>query len=117
MDPGDSDDKDSIANRVGEVTDGKGAYAAVDSVGGDMLGKLLSAVRPRGTLLLYGAMSGVTFNGQIPDLLFHLKVGHRPFQHGLSCLRLAGAVPSPLHPYLVEQSAGSTLPKGRALGA
>lgn len=66
---------DSIQEQVQTITDGRGAYAGVDAVGGELAGKLLAAVRPQGTLLVYGAMAGWTFTASIPDVLFHLKVG------------------------------------------
>ena len=40
---------------------GKGAYAGVDAVAGESLGKVLSATRNNGTVLVYGAMDGVGF--------------------------------------------------------
>lgn len=67
------DSGEDIAERVGQITGGKGAYAAVDAVGGDLTGKLLAGVRPRGTLLIYGVLSGRTFTAGIPDVLFQLK--------------------------------------------
>lgn len=74
------DSGEDIAERVGQITGGKGAYAAVDAVGGDLTGKLLAGVRPRGTLLIYGVLSGRTFTAGIPDVLFQLKVGHTVWQ-------------------------------------
>ena len=43
-------------------------------MGGSLSGKLLEAVRPRGTMLVYGAMSGQSFILAIPDVMFQLKV-------------------------------------------
>lgn len=65
---------ENIAERVHDITGGKGAYAAIDAVGGELTQKLVEAVRPRGQTLIYGAMSGLTFTAGIPDVLFHLKV-------------------------------------------
>ena len=65
---------ENIAQRVQDITGGKGAYGAVDCVGGELTGKLLAAVRPRGTLLVYGAMGGLQLQGGIPDVLFQGKV-------------------------------------------
>ena len=65
---------ESIAERVKEITNGKGAYAAVDAVGGELTGKLLEGVRSQGKLLVYGGLSGLSFSAGIPDVLVQLKV-------------------------------------------
>lgn len=62
--------EEDIAARVMEITGGKGAYAAIDSVGGEIFGALASAVRPGGTVIIYGAMSGLQATFSIPDPLF-----------------------------------------------
>ncbi|KAK9790126.1 hypothetical protein WJX73_010431 [Symbiochloris irregularis] len=70
---GESDGED-IAARVKEITKDQGAYGAIDAVAGVMTQRLLAAVRPKGTLLVYGLMSGLTFSGSILDVLIELKV-------------------------------------------
>jgi NADPH2:quinone reductase len=49
---------EDLAARVGEWTGGKGATAAIDSVGGDTGAAVLGALRPGGTSLLFGALDG-----------------------------------------------------------
>lgn len=49
---------------------GKLAYAAVDSIGGDITIKLTGAVRDGGVVIIYGAMSGLEAKVGIPDVLF-----------------------------------------------
>ena len=71
---------EDIEKRVKEITDGSGAYATIDAVGGALTAKLLAATRRQGTLLVYGAMSGLEFDGGIPDVLFQLKVRHPSWQ-------------------------------------
>ena len=61
-----------IAEQVREVTGVKGAYAAVDCVGGKLTGKLLAGVREGGTLLVYGMLSGTDFSAGISDVMFQL---------------------------------------------
>jgi NADPH:quinone reductase-like Zn-dependent oxidoreductase len=67
-----SSDED-VTEAVHNITDGKGAYGAVDAVAGDMTGTLLSSVRNGGSVLVYGAMAGMTFSASVPDVLFKLK--------------------------------------------
>ena len=55
-----SADGEGLPERVRELTGGAGAYAAIECVGGDLFGKVASAVRPGGTAIIYGAMSGLT---------------------------------------------------------
>ena len=61
---------DDIAARVKEITGGKGAWGAVDAVGGALTARMTGALRNGGLLLLYGAMSGLEFTGSIVDCLF-----------------------------------------------
>ena len=65
---------ENIGERVQAITDGKGAYAGVDAVGGELTGELLKGIRPKGTLAIYGILSGFKFEGNIRDVLFHIKV-------------------------------------------
>lgn len=61
---------DDIAARVKEITGGKGAWGAVDAVGGPLTARMTGALRNGGTILIYGAMSGLEFTGSIVDCLF-----------------------------------------------
>jgi NADPH:quinone reductase-like Zn-dependent oxidoreductase len=61
---------DDIAARVKEVTGGKGAWGAIDAVGGPLTQRISGAVRDGGSVYIYGAMSGLEFTGSIVDCLF-----------------------------------------------
>ena len=61
---------DDVVARVTEITGGKLAWGAVDAVGGPLVARMSGAVRNCGTMLLYGAMSGLEFTGSIVDSLF-----------------------------------------------
>lgn len=61
---------DDIAARVKEITGGAGAWGAVDAVGGPLTLRISGAVRDGGSVLIYGAMSGLEFTGSIVDVLF-----------------------------------------------
>jgi NADPH:quinone reductase-like Zn-dependent oxidoreductase len=56
--------------QVMAITDGVGAYGAVDAVAGDMTGQLQDAVRPGGHVLIYGALAGLQFTGSVLSCLF-----------------------------------------------
>jgi trans-2-enoyl-CoA reductase len=91
--------EDDIAARVKEITGGEGAWGALDSVGGALTAKVSNAVRNGGTVLIYGAMSGLSFEGSIVDCLFR-GVTVRGFwitsyaaTHGLAkCREIADAI-------------------------
>ncbi|KAK9830035.1 hypothetical protein WJX72_009314 [[Myrmecia] bisecta] len=68
-----SSDQD-IVECVKKITGGSGAYGAIDCVGGDTTKAVVSALRPQGTVLLYGTMSGPVLNVNIFDLLYYGKV-------------------------------------------
>ena len=70
-------DGEDIAARVKDITAQSMAYAALHAVAGETSGKILSAVRPAGTLLVYGLLSGTTVQTNVTDLLFHRKVRMR----------------------------------------
>lgn len=55
---------------VKAATGGKPAYAAIECVGGELFGAVASSVRDHATVILYGAMSGLSASFSIPDLLF-----------------------------------------------
>lgn len=61
---------DDVPARVKEITGGKGAYGAVDPVGGPFAEKITASIRDSGTLIVYSAMGGLTTNVGIPDLLY-----------------------------------------------
>jgi trans-2-enoyl-CoA reductase len=64
-----ADDYD-LAAQVMAITDGAGAYGAVDAVAGDMTAQLQDAVRPHGRVLVYGALAGIQFTGSVVASLF-----------------------------------------------
>lgn len=59
-----------LAQEVMAVTGGAGAYAVIDSIGGDISNDLAAAVRPGGTVYLYGLMGGLDFKGNGIAVLF-----------------------------------------------
>jgi NADPH:quinone reductase-like Zn-dependent oxidoreductase len=61
---------EDIPVRVNEITGGKGAYGAVECVGGDIFASITASVRAGGTAIIYGAMSGLTATYDIPSVLF-----------------------------------------------
>ena len=65
---------DDIAARVKEITGGKGAWGAVDAVAGPLTQRISAAVRDGGSVLIYGAMSGLEFAGSVVDVLFRSVV-------------------------------------------
>ena len=50
--------KEDFQARVAEITDGKGLRVVYDSVGADTFAKSLDCLRPRGTLVSFGEVSG-----------------------------------------------------------
>ena len=59
-----------IAEEVMKITGGKGAYGAIECVGGTIFKACASSVRVNGTIFIYGAMSGLDMTVFIPDPLF-----------------------------------------------
>lgn len=55
-----SSDGAGLADAVKAATGGSLAYAAIDCVGGDLFAAVAGAVRNAGTVIIYGAMSGLT---------------------------------------------------------
>ena len=67
-------DGQEIAASVHSLTQGAGAYGGLDAVAGQLSGKLLAAIRPKGTLLVYGLLGGSTAEVNVADILFQRKV-------------------------------------------
>ena len=61
---------EAIVEQVATITGKKLAYGAIECVGGDVFSGVCSSVRNNGTVLLYGAMGGLTITCSIPDILF-----------------------------------------------
>ena len=57
-------DQEDIKERVQQITGGKGAWAAIDAVAGETTAKVIAATRTGGTVLVYGVLSGHSF--QVP---------------------------------------------------
>jgi len=66
----DEDTSAGITEEVMKITGGKGAYGAIECVGGAIFKACASSVRVNGTILIYGAMSGLDMTVFIPDPLF-----------------------------------------------
>ena len=62
--------EEDVVARVKEITNGNGAYGAIDAVAGDLTSSITSSVRVGGTVIIYGAMSGLEFKGNVVDCLF-----------------------------------------------
>ncbi|MBM7583528.1 NADPH:quinone reductase-like Zn-dependent oxidoreductase [Bacillus pakistanensis] len=70
----------SLHSTVRELTNGRGASAAIDSIGGPAGSELASCVHPNGTLLTIGLLSGVPINWadiskrtKVNIKMFHLR--------------------------------------------
>lgn len=115
---------DDVAARVRELTGGAGAWGGVDCVGGDWTAAVTGAVRNGGTVLVYGAMSGLTFQGSIVDLTFR-DVALRGFwitpfisSKGVAyCHALAAELWPLLSAGVVTPYAGAVFPLERAADA
>lgn len=57
--------EDDIVAKVDEITGGKKAYAALEPVCGDGTEQIVASVRNEGVCLLYGAMAGMHFKGEL----------------------------------------------------
>ena len=53
-----------------EITGGRLAYGAIDSVSGDLLGTVVASVRNGGSVLIFGAASGLNFQASAADFIF-----------------------------------------------
>lgn len=76
-------DEEDVAARIMEITGGKGAQIAFDAVAGARLAALLSAMAPRGTVIVYGMLAGFSFELMLPLLM----MGNLAL-HGFSADRL-----------------------------
>jgi trans-2-enoyl-CoA reductase len=61
--------EEDVAARVKEITGGKGAWGALDSVAGTMTQTLASCVRDGGQIFVYGRVSGLVLSINVMDLL------------------------------------------------
>ena len=61
---------ENVVERVKEITGGRMAYGAVDSVSGDLLGSVVASVRNGGSVLIFGAASGLNFQASAADFIF-----------------------------------------------
>ncbi|KAK9846137.1 hypothetical protein WJX84_004905 [Apatococcus fuscideae] len=66
-------DKEDVAQRVKEITGGKGAYASVDAVSGDGFEAVVAATRYGGQIIAYGSLSGHPCKVSSLDLLYNVK--------------------------------------------
>ena len=63
-------DAGQLASEVLRETGGEHAWAAFDCVGGDLTREVMSCVRNGGSVLIFGALGGITFTGGIIDVTF-----------------------------------------------
>jgi len=66
--------EEDIGKRVREITGGKGVDAAVDPIGGETSGKVLSTLKRGGVLRVYGTLSGDTMNIRTRDIMAGRKL-------------------------------------------
>ncbi|KXN67402.1 NAD(P)-binding protein [Conidiobolus coronatus NRRL 28638] len=64
-----TEDGTDIVEEIKKITNGKGAYGAVDAVGGDLASKLSQVVRDDGTIILYSCLGGEQINISGNDLI------------------------------------------------
>ena len=62
-------DEEDVAARIMEITGGRGADIAFDAVAGQPLAALLSAMAPRGTVIVYGMLAGYSVELMLPLLM------------------------------------------------
>jgi NADPH:quinone reductase-like Zn-dependent oxidoreductase len=65
-----TEDGTDIVAEIKRITNGKGAYGAVDAVGGDLGLKLSQSVRDNGLILLYGVLGGFEVKVDSIELMF-----------------------------------------------
>jgi len=68
-----TEEQDLVAE-VKRITDGKGARVAFDPVGGEDFPKLISALAPRGTVYLYGALSESATTLPVLDIILRMPI-------------------------------------------
>lgn len=61
---------EDVAERINEITDGKGAHYAIDSVAGPSGSRLAQALRSGGTMIVFGAISGQPLTLDPGSMLF-----------------------------------------------
>lgn len=81
-----STDED-IVERIHMITQGKGAYAALDCLNGQTVTDLCKAVRIGGTVILYGAMTSFTFTASVVETLFrHVGIKGYWYKHDVDAM-------------------------------
>lgn len=65
---------DDILKRVKEITGGKGAYGAIDAIGGAQSQKIVASLRKNGKYILYGALDTAPVQAANMDILAQTKV-------------------------------------------
>ena len=76
-------DEEDVPARIREITGGAGAQIAFDAVAGPALAGLLSAMAPRGVVIVYGMLGGYAFDMQLAALM-----GGNLALHGFAANRL-----------------------------
>lgn len=61
--------RESVPERVREITGGQGARIVFDAVGGDQLGELLTAMSSRGVAIVYGMLGGYSTQFMLPPMM------------------------------------------------
>lgn len=76
-------DEEDVPARIRAITGGAGAQIAFDAVAGPALAGLLSAMGPRGVVIVYGMLGGYAFEMSLP-----LLMGGNLALHGFAANRL-----------------------------
>lgn len=67
-------EKEDITTRVKEITNGEGAYAGIDAVGGMLFKVVAGNVRDKGTVFIYGTLGSDDVIVNINDLMREVKI-------------------------------------------
>ncbi|GLC36080.1 hypothetical protein PLESTF_000559700 [Pleodorina starrii] len=63
-------DAEALAKRVSELTGGRGAWGALDSIAGSSPARIAPAIRVGGSIIVYGAMGGANIEWNVVQGLF-----------------------------------------------
>lgn len=73
-----TEDGTDIVAEIKRITNGKLAYGAVDSVGGELGFQLSQSIREDGEILLFGALGGLKLHASTTDFIFR-NISYRGF--------------------------------------
>ena len=76
-----TDETPDYVEEVRRITGGEGAWGGLDPIAGENTGKMLSSVRPKGTVYVYGNVSFLIFLSILP---MKLSITHELLRNILS---------------------------------